>query len=177
MNSQLLKKALSFLNQLEDIGLSFLLLTLILLACLQIMLRIFFSTGIAWADPFLRYLVLWSGMLGAVKATRLGKHVSIDLVSHFIPQGLTRWLMVVGHIFSMIVCIVLTIAATRFIMDEATYGSNRLILGLRSWQLNSIFPVAFALMGLRYLTSALTGFWQAIHPIPPEPASAPEGTL
>ncbi|HSL40042.1 MAG TPA: hypothetical protein VK857_06700, partial [Desulforhopalus sp.] len=47
----------------EEILLGLLLSAMIRLACLQIILRTFFAGGLFWADPVLRYLVIWSGFL------------------------------------------------------------------------------------------------------------------
>ena len=47
-----------------------LLLVMILLATTQILLRDLLETGLSWADPVLRLLVLWLALLGAMAATR-----------------------------------------------------------------------------------------------------------
>ena len=61
----------------EEIILTIFLTSLILLACYQIGLRWFTSGGLFWIDPLLRYLVLWSGLLGAVLATAKNNHISL----------------------------------------------------------------------------------------------------
>ena len=63
---------------------------MILLSSAQILLRNFFDSGIDWADPLLRLLVLWVGMQGAMLATHYDKHIRIDLVSRFIPEQYHR---------------------------------------------------------------------------------------
>jgi TRAP-type C4-dicarboxylate transport system permease small subunit len=150
------RKTIKFLHCFEEAVLSLLLVAMILLACLQIFLRDFFATGLTWVDPLLRYMVLWVGLLGAAVATRLDKHISIDIVSHLVPARFLRWLRVVIHFFSMAVCLVLTYAAVVFVHDEATYGGGQSILGLDSWQLNMVFPIAFGLMALRFLVTAVS---------------------
>ena len=60
-----LKKSFAFIlrsiSWIEETFLCLLLFSMILLACVQIFLRFFFSGGFAWADPLLRYMVLWAG--------------------------------------------------------------------------------------------------------------------
>ncbi|UCD10382.1 MAG: TRAP transporter small permease subunit, partial [Nitrospinaceae bacterium] len=63
---------------------------MILLSFGQVILRNFFHGGILWADLFLRQGVLWVGFLGASLATREGRHISIEVLSHFFPQGFVR---------------------------------------------------------------------------------------
>jgi hypothetical protein len=70
----------NFLNRLEELFLCLLLLTMIGLACTQIILRDLFSTGFVWADPLLRYMVIWAGLFGADIATRKKKHIRRPLL-------------------------------------------------------------------------------------------------
>jgi TRAP-type C4-dicarboxylate transport system permease small subunit len=146
------RKASSSLKWLEEVLLCCLLTAMILLACLQIVLRDVFGGGIVWADPLLRYMVIWSGLLGAVVATRQEKHVVIDLASHLFPENIKPWLLVLTNFFSVLVCAGLTYAGTIFVYNEAAYGGDRQVLGIESWVLNLIFPAAFGIISLRFLS-------------------------
>ena len=64
-----LRKLDQLLRHFEDGVLAVLLGGMILLATLQIGLRNFADTGFIWADPLLRIMVLWLGLVGAVAAT------------------------------------------------------------------------------------------------------------
>lgn len=132
-----------------------LLAAMISLACLQIILRIFLSGGFLWADALLRYLVLWSGMLGAVVATREGKHITIDLISYLAPEKIRAWVRLAINLFSSGTAMVLTWAAVTFVRNEALYGSTSL-LGIPSWQWNLIFPLAFGLIAFHFLVGLLS---------------------
>src|SRR5210317_1478133 len=119
-----LKKPFAFIlrsmSWIEEAFLCLLLSSMILLACVQIFLRFFFSGGFAWADPLLRYMVLWAGLFGAAVATKKGKHISIDIISHLLPESYKLWLQALLNFFSAGVCSVLTYAAITFVRDEAT---------------------------------------------------------
>ena len=144
-----------YISRLEEWFLCLLLAIMVLLACLQIMLRDLFSGGFIWSDPVLRYLVLWSGLLGAAVATRQGMHIAIDIASHLIPERVFAWLVLVIDLFSTAVCGVLTYAAVLFVQGEKEFSGGRLLLGLPSWVLNLIFPIAFGLITLRFLFMAM----------------------
>jgi TRAP-type C4-dicarboxylate transport system permease small subunit len=58
------------------------------LGLLQVIERNVLASGIFWADELLQHIVLWLGFLGASLATREHRHLSIDVLSHFLP---TRW--------------------------------------------------------------------------------------
>ena len=140
------------LNLVEEILVSLLLLAMIFLASLQIFMRILFDSGFVWADPLLRHLVLWAGMLGAALATKHGKHITIDVFSHFLPDRGALWLHLVLNLFAAVVCGFLTWAAFLFIKNELAFGSGRILVGIPVWVLNLIFPFAFALMAARFST-------------------------
>ncbi len=143
----------SRLARVEESILSLFLVVMILLTCLQILLRTFFSTGISWADPLLRYLVLWTGFLGAATATSQGKHIAMDVISFLVPQSMKSWLQITTNLFSAVIAGFLTWAAYLFILSERQFGTGRL-LELPSWIWNLIFPVAFSLIALRFFMAA-----------------------
>jgi len=152
------------LEYLEEGALLLLIAAMIVLTCLQIVLRDVWGGGLSWADPLLRVMVLWAGLLGAVVATRMDKHIAIDLASHLLSRPTLRWLRVLRLVFATGVCVVLTWVAVVFVRQEALQGVGQEMAGLASWQLNLIFPLAFAgitfrfLLGsVRSLRAALTG--------------------
>jgi len=149
-----LKKIFSLIGNIiswtEDTFLCLLLFSMILLACVQIFLRVFYSSGILWADPLLRYMVIWVGLFGASVATKRSKHISIDIISHLMPDKFLPWLHGLINFFSAGVCIVLTYAAVIFVRDEAFYG-GRGILDIPSWGLNLAYPIAFGFIAARFL--------------------------
>jgi TRAP-type C4-dicarboxylate transport system permease small subunit len=151
-----------WLEWLEEGVLLLLLVAMILLACAQIALRDVWGGGLSWADPLLRVMVLWAGLLGAVVATKMDKHISIDLASHLLPKTIFRWLRVLRYFFSTGVCLVLTWVAVAFVHQEAVQGGGQVIVGLASWQLNLIFPIAFAGITLRFLISSVRSFIAAL---------------
>jgi len=164
-----LKKNLALIRNilawLEEAFLCILLSGMILLACVQIFLRFFFSSGFVWADPLLRYMVLWAGLFGAAVATKQGKHITIDIISHLLPEQYQSWLQALLNLFATGVCSMLTYAAVIFVQDEAAYG-GRALLDIPSWGLNLIFPLAFGIISFRFLILTLNnlGFIFFHHP-------------
>lgn len=122
---------------------------MILLACLQILLRSVFSSGLFWAEPLLRYLVLWSGLLGAAMATSRGKHIALDLAGYLVPERWQPYLQLLIHLFSALVAACLTYAALLFLRSEMQYGGAGLF-AIPSWMWNLVFPLVFALITVRY---------------------------
>ena len=137
---------------------------MISLACLQILLRSVFNSGLMWADPMLRYLVLWGGLFGAAAATRHGKHITIDVASFLLPKKILPWLNILLNLFAAVICSFLTYAAVLFIIEEASYG-GRALLSIPSWVLNLAFPLAFGLISIRFLIRAISEAY-VIHTAP-----------
>jgi TRAP-type C4-dicarboxylate transport system permease small subunit len=133
----------------EQVLLVILLGALILVAFSQIILRNLFSTGITWGDGFVRSLVLWTGFIGAAVAVREGKHISIDVVSRSVSPKGSKAVTVIINAFSFVICGFLTFAAGKFVINEFQMKGAG-FLGIPSWVSETILPLAFALMTIRY---------------------------
>lgn len=143
------RQIITFENQLINGLLCLLLVVMIVLACLQIGLRTFFSGGLLWIDPLLRFLVIWCGLLGAVVATREKKHIAIDVVGYLAPERAKPWIGLCLDLFSSLVSSLLTWAACIFVRNEFLFG-GRPLLGIPGWVWNLIFPLAFLLITLHF---------------------------
>ncbi len=119
------------------------------LACVQILLRSVFSSGLLWADPLLRYLVLWCGLLGALKATGQRNHIALDFSNYLVPKFAQPWMTLITDLFCTITTAGLSVAAWIFIKNEIEFGGTTL-LSLPVWGWNIIFPITFGLMTARY---------------------------
>ena len=154
-------KRRGLLGRIEDYALVVLVGTLVLFAGLQIVLRLFFESGIVWADPLLRHLVLWTAMLGAMTAAREDKHLAIDAISHYLKpevQGATR---LVTHLLAAIVCGVLAWLSWDLIQLERG-DAARAFGSVPAWVGETIMPIAFAVMAWRYARHAFRGMLRAI---------------
>ena len=137
------------IDRVEQTLVSILLGLMILIAFLQIVLRNIFATGIAWADPLVRNLVLWVGFVGAAIATREGRHINIDVLPRWVPQQGKTIIGVIVQLFSAFVCGLLTFAAVKFVRNEALMGSFT-FLGIPAWVPQMILPITFGIMALRF---------------------------
>jgi TRAP-type C4-dicarboxylate transport system permease small subunit len=142
------------LHRLEDGLLALLLTGMILLAGTQILLRNLFDTGFTWADPLLRILVLWVGLLGALAASRQDKHIAIDVLARALPEGAQRLSHALTALFTAAVCALIAWHSGRFVSMEIDAGTPG-FRGLPAWWFELIIPVAFGLIGLRYLLRSL----------------------
>ena len=161
---------LSRRQQLGEWLLSLILTSIILLACLQIVLRMFFQSGLLWIDPLLRYLVLWVGFLGAVIATSRSKHICLDLLQKRLVK-MRPYLQIMTDLFSLLASAGLAWASWLFIKSEIEFGTA-ILLGIPSWGWNLIFPLAFGLMTLQYLVILLKRVAGLSRPDPSQPGGS-----
>jgi len=143
------------LHRVEDILLALLLTAMIGLAALQILLRNLFNVGLPWADPTLRLLVLWVALAGAMVATRLDKHIRVDVISRWLRPDLRRTASRLSDLFASLVCGSLAWQAARFVWYEHESGL-RLFGTLPAWVAELILPLGFAVMAVRFLARAAT---------------------
>ncbi len=142
------------IHRIEDALLVALLCVMILLAATQILLRNFFDFGFIWADPLLRVLVLWLGMIGATVATRDNKHIRIDLSSRFFKRNTHRLIQsVIGQI-SAWVCLIVAWHGMTWIRLDYDDGVTA-FAGVPAWMLEIIIPISFALIGIRYFSMSV----------------------
>ena len=136
-----------------------LLLSLLLLGLLQIILRNVFASGLFWADEVLRHLVLWLGFLGASLAAHEQRHLRMDVLARCMPAGGQPWLALLINLFAASGCAILAQAAWTFVRFERESGAV-LSVGLAVWIAQSIVPLGFLLMALRFALRLLEALAQ-----------------
>lgn len=140
----------------EELILAFLLASMILLAGSQIVLRNLFDSGIDWAEPLLRLLVLWVGMLGAMLATHDDKHIRIDVVSRYLSPGKRRVSYHITELVSAVVAALLAYYSARFVYFEWQDGTEA-FNGMPAWLAEVILPIGFSVMALRFALHTVIG--------------------
>jgi len=149
-------RILQLIARIEDGLLVILLSTMIVLAGSQIILRNIFSTGFVESDSILKILVLWVGMLGAVVATRERKHISIDILSRYLSAKHRAYSEIIIDVFVVIVCGMLATHSMRMLLVDYE-AKTTAFSGVPTWLLESILPVAFTIITLRYLMFSWQG--------------------
>jgi TRAP-type C4-dicarboxylate transport system permease small subunit len=142
------------LHRAEDGLLALLLGVMIVLAGTQILLRNLFDSGFVWIDPLLRVLVLWLGLLGATVATRHNKHIRIDLLSRYFKRNTHRLIQAVVGQGSAWTCLLVACYGMDWIRLDYTAAVTS-FAGIPAWSVEVIVPLAFALIGLRFLLLSL----------------------
>lgn len=151
---QMLRQALGWLDQIENILIAVLAVTLVFLAGLQVVLRLT-NEGLVWLDPLLRVLVIWAGLLGAVAAARSDRHINLDVIGRLLSGRALVVTRLVTMLFAALVCAVLIKSSLGLIQIDRE-SANMLTANVPMWWAELILPVAFSLLTLRFIISAFT---------------------
>lgn len=160
MSRERVTRLLEALHLAEDLVLVLLLGGLVLLAGAQILMRNLFDAGLPWADPLLRLIVLWLALAGALAATRDDRHIRIDLLSHFLPERLKVWTDRLTGTFTSVVCALIAWHGGRLVWLEYQDGTM-IAPGIPAWTAESIIPLGFGLMALRFAVRVLFPYRKA----------------
>ncbi len=151
-----LRRLHRFLWRLEGAVLVLILTATIGFAVAQVLLRNLFHSGLAWGDPLVRILVLWLGMVGAMIASRRHEHIHIDVFTRRLPERLQNGVHRLTDLFTAAVCLIVAWHALMLIRIEFADGYPA-FASVPAWLAEAVIPFGFAVMGLRYLLSALRG--------------------
>jgi TRAP-type C4-dicarboxylate transport system permease small subunit len=150
----LLERVAALGRAVETALLALLLGGLILFASAQIVLRNFFSISVNWGDELVRLTVLWLALLGALAASRDDRHITMGILSQWLPPTPRRIAEVVADTFAAVFCGAFAWYALAFVRDSRAYGDT-MFGAVPSWWLQSIMPFAFALIACRYAVRAI----------------------
>ena len=138
----------------EDAVLLIILISMILLAGTQIFLRNFFDASLFWGDEMLRLMVLWLTVAGGMAASRMDRHISIEVLDRFLPDRIIVVTQVIIDLFTAAICALFSWHSARFVMSSYEYGDT-LMKNTPAWMLQIILPVGFGLMAYRHVVNAI----------------------
>ncbi len=169
----------------EDGILGVALLLMALIPVVELVGRTLFGIGIPGATEYLQHLTLWIGFLGAVLATREGKHLKIVAATNWLPPGVIRVVDYLGAFISAAVCAGLFAASLQLVVAEAPglpswtaqiipdfverwldpfglfddVGFTTVGGWIPIWVAEAIMPFGFAVMAIRFILHASKRTW------------------
>jgi TRAP-type C4-dicarboxylate transport system permease small subunit len=150
----ILRRALGWLDALENGLIAVLAIGLVLLAGTQIVLRLS-NHGLVWLDPVLRVLVIWAALLGAVAAARYDKHIKFDVVGRLLRGRALASARAVTLGFAALVSAMM-VKASLSLIEVDRESAAELFTGAPMWWAELILPVAFSLLAFRFTLSAFS---------------------
>jgi len=145
----------ALLLKLETGALVILLLSMIILSVLQIGLRNGLSSGIIWADDYLRVVVLWLTFIGAMVASRQGgKHIAIDILYRSLNPSIQIKIKRLTDMATAMICFIAVYYSVAFVEMDYEYNEQA-FASIPTWICEMIIPLGFLVIGLRYLFSSI----------------------
>ena len=169
----------------EDAILVVALLLMALIPVVEFVGRTWFSVGIAGATDYVQHLTLWIGFLGAMLATREGKHLKIAAAAEWLPARVNCVVDCLVAFISAAVCAGLFGASLQLVVAEAPglpswtariipdfverwldpfglfeSGGLTTIGGwIPIWVAEAVMPFGFAVMAIRFILRASKHSW------------------
>ena len=169
----------------EDAVLIIALFLMALIPVVELVGRALFRTGIVGATEYLQHLTLWIGFLGAMLATREGKHLRIATPLNWLSPRAGRTLDCVEAFVSAAVCIGLFGASLQLVVAEAPglppwsaniipdfverwlepfglfedAGLTTVAGWIPIWLAEAVMPFGFAVMAIRFILRSSKRIW------------------
>jgi len=148
---------------LENTALVLLLGALMLLAVLQIVLRVFFSYGFVWADELVKLFVLWIALVASIAASRNNRHLRIDILSHFVAEKYARVPRIIVDAFAAYICGVLAWHSWRYLQLVIEF-EDTVLIDVPAWVAYALLPLSFVLMCYRFILSSSSDLLRVFRP-------------
>ena len=136
---------------------------LVLLAMIALPVAATLARRMNWQLPGLavmvQHLTLWVGFLGALLATRAGKHLHLSAIDAVPPGWPRRAARLLTGAVSTAVCTVLAYASARLVRAE-TEVSRFIVPGVPFWWSMTVMPIACAFMALVFAWRAERDRWR-----------------
>jgi TRAP-type C4-dicarboxylate transport system permease small subunit len=134
-----------------------------------------FPAGLAWAQPLGLILTLWVAFLGASMATKENLHLKVEAVQKALPEKLKRISGLLSGILTAAFCMLLAYLAYDWVVEMKKQWTNSNHLGglhdgieIPKWFSFSMVPLAYTLMGLRFLGLGVLAFRGELDDTPAE---------
>jgi TRAP-type C4-dicarboxylate transport system permease small subunit len=134
-----------------------------------------FPAGLAWAQPLGLILTLWVAFLGASMATKDNLHLKVEAVQKALPEHLKRISGLLSGLLTAVFCLLLAYLAYDWVVsmkgqwtDSDHLGGLHDGIDIPKWASFSIVPIAYVLMGLRFVGIGVLAFRGELEELPAE---------
>jgi C4-dicarboxylate transporter DctQ subunit len=141
-------------NRLEEIIIGALLAVMVVITCLQVILRYVFDTGIVWGLEATSYAFLWMVLLGLSYGVRTNSHIAVELLLAWLPSKPRRLILLLSVSLALIYTLSMLYGSYIYIERLFLLQIDAQNIPLPKWILSSALPFGFFLLLLRLLQLA-----------------------
>lgn len=124
---------------------------MILVVFADFALRETMNLGLVWAKELAVYLFIWVGFLGASLAVHKRMHLVVQAGEKLFPPAIRKWTSLAACLATALLCLLLAWLGVRFVDETRRVQEVSLGMGLPLWIVQVVIPLAFLLIGLRFL--------------------------
>jgi len=96
-------------------------------------------------------------------ASRDNHHITIDILSKFLPEQIKKITNFMIYVFTSLICGVMAYYSLNFVIMEKQ-DNFIAFANIPAWVCESIIPIAFAIISLRYIFLSITSLVQFFKP-------------
>ncbi|TFH59112.1 MAG: TRAP transporter small permease [Gemmatimonadales bacterium] len=149
-----MRNVLGWLNRLEELTLTVSLITLAVIAFVQVCTRYLMGISVDWFEEGGRYMGVCITFLGASIGVRRGAHFSMDLLVNALPALQARILRFLVDVFSGTCFGMVAWYGFQLVMRNHRFGVTSAAIGAPMWLVYLPIPVFSVLIALRFFSSA-----------------------
>lgn len=127
-------------------------LFMMLLVCVDVVLRYIFNDPLAWGVEVCEYLLLYVTFLGAAWLLRQRGHVRVDILLSYMSENASRRVNVATALIGAVACLFLVIFGIETTWDAYVRGIPEIkTLSIPKWTLYWIIPYGSFLLFIEFL--------------------------
>lgn len=135
----------------EEAFLSLILVSMTLLAFIEVVARFGFGVGIHWAQEVTLLLSAWFVLFGASYGVKAGSHIGVDVFVKMLPGGPQRFVTLVAIVLCLIYCGLFLYGSWIYLSKMKMIGIELEDLPVPKWIPMSVLVIGFVLLIVRFL--------------------------
>lgn len=145
-------KVLKWLDDnLERVFLMVIMILATLIVALQVVTRYLLKVSLPWSEEIARYMFLWLTWVGASYATKMRRHVTIDIVVEALPKAGKKVCTVISTVVWIIFLCIMIYISVKLTASVASGNQHAVGSGIPMWIPYASIPTGMILMLFRLL--------------------------
>lgn len=135
--------------EIEEILLSILLMTMLVICTMQVFWRYVLESSLSWSEECARYIFVWMVWIAAAYATKRMRHLRITALQEIAPKD-KQWIFDLFSLIMMTVfAVIFSVNATQVVIKVHHTGQLSPAMSLPMWIPYLSVPVGITLLGFR----------------------------
>ena len=144
-----MKKALRYLNNIEEYLCNISLVAMLLLLTYQVIMRYAIGKSNAWSEELARYFFVWLIFISTSYAERENAHIRIESLQNIFPKAARKWVALLGQAVLFVFCIIMLRVSFGYTMTVISTRQVSLGLKLNMGYVYMAIPVGYLLLCIR----------------------------